>query len=293
MPSLPKGVTKAIPVGLGPNGATFAFGSVWVADHHDGSVSRVDPKTGKTIATIPAGAGPGYVSPGFGSIWVTDYFENAISRINPKTNKSVHINLGDNHGPGNTGCSAIAAFGSVWVGDGFDVLRVDPAADKVLGATKVGHDPNALPCVIQQGGGLVWTHGPGNKIYGLDSKGRLAKVLPFVNITFGNGKEWVEQETPDLAGRVIALDPRTGKRLSVTSIAYPGDGVNDNMITSPGRVWIKNVTTSTLYGIDATTGRIVTKVDMNGLLAGMPAFAYGSVWLPIFDQNVLWTVDAS
>jgi len=292
-PSLPNGVAQSFPVGLGPNGLTFAFGSIWVANHHDSTVSRLDPKTGRTIATIPSGDGPGYVSSGFGSVWVTDYFENAISRIDPKTNTSVHIDLGSNHGPGNTGCSVVAAFGSVWVGDGFDVLRIDPASNKVVGSTKLGNDPNAEPCVIQAGGGFVWSHGPEEKVYGLDANGKVAKVLPFLNIVFAGGHEWVEQATPDLQGRVIRLDPRTGKREWATPVGFPSDGINENMIASPGRVWLNDSGVDILYGIDATTGRIVQKVDTGGLLSGRPTFAAGSVWLPVFDLNVVWRVDAA
>jgi YVTN family beta-propeller protein len=291
-PSLVKGVSQSIPVGLGPNGLTFAFGSIWVANHHDGSVSRVDPKTGTTIATIPAGNGPGYVSSGFGSIWVTDYFENAISRIDPKTNTSVHIDLGASHGPGNTGCSVVAAFGMAWVGDGYDVLRMDPATNKVIGSTRLQKpDQNNEPCVLQQGGGLVWSHGPGGKAYGLDAQGKVKQVLPYGNIGFGHGMEWVEKLTPDLRTLVIRLDPHTGKPVWTTATGY-GDPYNDNFIVSPGRVWLMNEGVDTLYAFDATTGRIVQTVDTPGI-GGMPAFGDGSVWLPVFDQNAVWKVDPS
>jgi hypothetical protein len=65
------------------------------------------------------------------------------------------------------------------------------------------------------------------------------------------------------------------------------------MIASPGRVWLMNSAVDTLYGLDATTGRVVQTVDTGGLLTGRPTFADGSVWLPVFDLDVVWRVDAS
>src|SRR5207248_226993 len=122
----------------------------------------IDPASGKTIAAIPVGSGPGEVTAGFGSIWVTDYFENAIDRIDPATNTSMHIPIGAHPGGGQTSCRAIAGFGLIWVADGGDVVLVDPNANKVVGSIHLMDHAGGefFPCVSQESGGLMWTHGP-------------------------------------------------------------------------------------------------------------------------------------
>jgi hypothetical protein len=90
---------------LGPNGVTFAFGSIWVANHHGASVTRVDPQTGATTATIQVGGTPGYVTSGFGSIWVTDYPRTAAPN-RPEEQRCRPRQAGTRHA-GFTGCGAV------------------------------------------------------------------------------------------------------------------------------------------------------------------------------------------
>lgn len=51
-------VVRRIPTGSRPCAVLGAAGSVWVADINDNKVSRLDPATGKTLATIATDAGP-------------------------------------------------------------------------------------------------------------------------------------------------------------------------------------------------------------------------------------------
>ena len=45
-------------------------GSVWVASG-DGTVSRIDPNSGRVVATITVGGTPEDVAVGAGAVWVT------------------------------------------------------------------------------------------------------------------------------------------------------------------------------------------------------------------------------
>ena len=61
-------VVQTIPVGREPMGVTVGAGAVWVANAIDGTISKVDPRTG-TSATIVVGGSPIDVSVGDGSVW--------------------------------------------------------------------------------------------------------------------------------------------------------------------------------------------------------------------------------
>jgi DNA-binding beta-propeller fold protein YncE len=105
-----------------PRFLTYGDGSIWVLNQGDGTVSRVDARTGKLVATIAVGI-PGHggeIAFGGGSVWATE-MEFPLSQIDAKTNKVV----AQWHGKG--GDSVRYAFGSVWLTDllGEKVWRIN------------------------------------------------------------------------------------------------------------------------------------------------------------------------
>jgi YVTN family beta-propeller protein len=73
-------------VGNGPTAVLLAFGSIWVTNHLDGTVSRLDPSTGRVEALISVGDGPNALVAAGGSLWVANEFDDSISQIDPATN---------------------------------------------------------------------------------------------------------------------------------------------------------------------------------------------------------------
>jgi class 3 adenylate cyclase/streptogramin lyase len=57
-------------VGRGPKAIAVGEGAVWVANNLDGTVSRVDPKSG-AVATITLGAPPAGIVAAYGSVWTS------------------------------------------------------------------------------------------------------------------------------------------------------------------------------------------------------------------------------
>ena len=60
-----------IPVGRAPVGIDYGEGAVWVANSSDGTVSRIDPETGRVVKTIRVGGRPIGITAGDGYVWVT------------------------------------------------------------------------------------------------------------------------------------------------------------------------------------------------------------------------------
>jgi YVTN family beta-propeller protein len=63
-------LSRTIHVGRGADRIAVAGGSVWVTNAIDETVSRVDPATGRVMATVPVGARPVGIAAGDGKIWV-------------------------------------------------------------------------------------------------------------------------------------------------------------------------------------------------------------------------------
>jgi YVTN family beta-propeller protein len=76
-------------VGTSPGGIAAGAGAVWVANTDDGSLSRLDPRTGSVVDTIRVGPGPSSVAVGGGSVWVANSLDGTVSRVAPRTNTVV------------------------------------------------------------------------------------------------------------------------------------------------------------------------------------------------------------
>ena len=57
--------------GWRPIGVAFGAGSIWVANAGDGTVSRIDPITGRVVRTIDVGGSPTGIVVADDEVWVT------------------------------------------------------------------------------------------------------------------------------------------------------------------------------------------------------------------------------
>jgi YVTN family beta-propeller protein len=65
------GTIKRIHTSRYPVGIAIGGGSVWVSNHLVGTVSRIDPKTNKVVATIKVGGNPAWIAVTRDRVWVT------------------------------------------------------------------------------------------------------------------------------------------------------------------------------------------------------------------------------
>jgi virginiamycin B lyase len=122
-------VAEIIKVGANPGRLAVGEGGVWTLNRGDGSgpgpvtVSRVDPKTNKVVATIAVGdlGTPAEIAAGEGSVWISAPGV-PITRIDPRTNRAVQRFTGEGGG------AILVAHGSLWVAAGLQkTWRLDPA----------------------------------------------------------------------------------------------------------------------------------------------------------------------
>jgi len=116
-------VIARIAVGKNPRFLTAGAGSIWTLNQGDGTVTRVEAKTGRRVADIPAGlAGKGgEIAFGFDSVWAT-LEEFPITRIDAASNDIV------SQWRGAGGDSIRAGHGTIWLTDlrGGKVWRIAP-----------------------------------------------------------------------------------------------------------------------------------------------------------------------
>jgi YVTN family beta-propeller protein len=128
-------------------------GAVWVlGDALDRRLWRVDPRTGRIVATIKLPFAPFGIAAGPGGVWVTAQLGDTVSRVDPATDRITRtIQVG-------RGASSVAlGAGAVWVANAIDgtVSRIDPATERVVATIAVGSSPSG----IAVDGGSVWVVG--------------------------------------------------------------------------------------------------------------------------------------
>ena len=142
---------KAAEIAVTPNSAAciYAEGAVWVTTPEKNLLTKVDPKTNQVAAIITVGPGPRFLTAGAGSIWTLNQGDGTVSRVDAETNKLVaNIEAGI---PGGGGEIAFGA-GHVWATIfQIPVTEIDPAKNAVV-KQWVGPGGDS----IRVGHGSVW-----------------------------------------------------------------------------------------------------------------------------------------
>jgi YVTN family beta-propeller protein len=105
-------VLESVPVGPKPRFLTVGRGSVWSLNQGDGTVSRVDERNRKVIATIQVGipGAGGDIGYGADSVWPT-VLAIPLTQIDARTNQIVRQWVGSG------GDSLRFGFDSLWLTD--------------------------------------------------------------------------------------------------------------------------------------------------------------------------------
>ncbi len=225
---------------------SFAFdagaGALWVADYNDGILRKLEPRTGRLLATIEGvGLHIEAIAATSQAIWVasvgpwtknshgevTPIGSGIVTRIDPRTGRVVaRIPVG--RGP-----SAITVgAGSVWVANSrglrpsLSVSRIDTRSNRVTATFEL----HRLLAGITVADGYVWVVNPGRILPGggLDmSGGTLIRIDPRnervivrrlpgsarpAAITFAGGRLWIGSPGN---GYVLRVNPKTMKQTRV------------------------------------------------------------------------------
>jgi hypothetical protein len=197
-------------------------GSLWLASTLDGQVVRIDPKTGKVLATV-AIPGVQALTEGDGTIWATARTGMAnghVARIDPTTNQlagEVDVPIQP----------AAARFldQALWIVDegGGDVVRFDPTTNSINETLHVGFAPTGLAVA----NGWLWVVSGATSAVGGPSltqiNARDATVAGTIALGHGNAiglaagaqSLWVVNREPDVVMRIGLAAPTPADDMNV------------------------------------------------------------------------------
>ena len=238
---------------------------------------RIDPRTGKVLATIGLGEEPGGIAFGERSVWVTSRHAPTLFRIDPSVNEVVdRFSLPmDGVETDLTGEVAVGA-GSVWVGHGaFNpgawVERLDPATGRVQARFSIlGGDVDHLAF----GEGGLWAAStPSGELRKIDPRTNRVVLMRTLQsdlccVAAGGGYVWAATNP---SGDVWKLT-RNGTRQRTIALS----SAVEHLAYRDGALWATLGGSGAVVRIDPTTdavrrydvGHFVTGVDAgDGLVA--------------------------
>jgi len=242
-------VTRSVPL---PHAASaLATGdAIWVAGYGggpaDSALYRVDPATGRVVATVDAGEVCCDLSAGDGGVWVVDP-RGAVQRVdtaNNRVSQRFEVTLDRN-----AHINAVYGAGSVWVASDTTALTRIDARTGARTTIDVG---GGVPFLFRDG--LVWGAAP-SRIWAIQaSTGTVARTVDLANSTevlsleVGLDAIWVGIRRAGRVGAVLKLDANTGQvRAETRDIRIPA-----RMAIGFGSVWVTDSASSSLYRLSPT-----------------------------------------
>ena len=275
-------VVAAATVGTRPGPVAFGSGSLWIANLDDQTISRVDPRSLRTLRTIPLRGPPTGLAASAAGVWVVEANVNpdqgstssvSVSRIDPEfetPGPAVQVGNVVPSGPG----TVAAQDGAVWVAPSSGLLTR-------LGRGRRQFDPNASLSGIAVGNGVVWlTDSEANNVIRVDPTGL---VTPYpvghapTAIAVGEGGVWV---VDSLDESLVRIDPDTGSVTATIRVGRSPAGV----AVGAGSVWVANSGDGTVTRIDPRTDKPSTTV-----VGGSPqalTVANGRVWVTVDERSI-------
>jgi YVTN family beta-propeller protein len=227
-----------------------AQGALWVTRVADGdlgapgndAVARIDPATGRTLATITVGRAPLDVAATPGTVWVTNAGAggDSVARIDPRTNRPAGR-------PVHTGASPqslAVGGGSLWVAnhDAGTVTRIELASGKVVADIPVPSEPHR----VAYGAGAAWVgNWHDNSVSRIDPATNRVVGSPIPigshpagNLVVGAGGVWsTSDDRADAAPEdvvVVRIHPQVNR--AVETIAVGGHPID--VAATAGAVWV-------------------------------------------------------
>jgi streptogramin lyase len=249
-----------------PSAVAVGDDSVWLTHFWRGTVTRVDPDTGRSIATIqlrlpkPVGAGdsrflPGPLAVGKGGVWVATA-RGYVARINPATNRVERlIRVADG-----TSGPLVTGPRSVWGADSLrGVLRINARTNHPSTITVSSGTRRLAIADVALADGAIWASGTWAQ-RSTDQTGHTTYRLTTQNA-------------------IASINPHTGQ--IVGEIALPKGPTA--LLQSSGSLWIGGLWfaprgTLTIYRFDPSKARITRRyiVKTKGSFVAVQG---GAIWI--------------
>jgi streptogramin lyase len=260
--------------------------AVWAITYQDGTLSRVDPRTGRVslrqrlpaVATLASAAG---------GLWAAAYgtsgSDASVFRIDPATAKAaVTVEAGE------VCCDLTAGDGSVWAVDPHGtVVRIDPRRGRVAQRIQVRIDSTVHTNAVFAGR-FLWVSSDSTPLLRVDPRtGRTTEIDVGGGVPFLADRGLLWGAAPELLWAVDAATSKVVRRIplqdsmEVLSLGV-GFGAIWVGIRHPGRI-------GALLRLEPGSGKVLGELDDIEIPARI-AFGFGSVWVTDSASGSLYRI---
>jgi YVTN family beta-propeller protein len=308
-------VLASVAVGSRAGTPVVGLGAVWVPNTGDGTVSRIDPGSNRTVATFRVGDAAGFyqrvcqpygsvhsymvttfhvrrcdlpssVTTGNGLLWVTKNDSNEILALDPK----------DGHQVASVPIGIIpfeltASDQAVWVTSYDDnvVVRIDARSKTVVQTISLPGGPSGLAL----DGDTVWVaNSRADTVARIDARSnRVVATIAVpcsascwsaptpLPVAVANGAVWVRNEG---IGTMSKIDPASNTVTMTLDVnTFNGRSGQDALAVAPTGIWLGGVS---VEAIDPASSRVARTIDQPGITL---AYGYGSLWVTDMLGHVL------
>ena len=272
--------------GAATQGATafsaYAVGNtIWATG--DGVLYKLDPTSRETTRTVAVGGWNDLAAGSDGNLWATLSDRPVLVRVNAQFGSVERLRLPARGLAANDAVGRGVAYGdgSVWVGQGQQLLRINPSNGHQQGRPiELPIDPDIVR--FGEKGVYVATRYSG-QILSIDpDQGTIVwqhRMHPWISdLLPAAGTLWV---TIDSDAGVHRLDPLTGEE---SPLVHTGEG-SEALSYDGHRLWVDNWRSASFTRIDPVSGEART-YSVAGQPTGPIAVLNGSVWVPTHGASV-------
>src|SRR5262245_26131776 len=284
-------VVDVVPVGRDPAAIEMVGRYVFAASEGDGTLTRVDTRTGAVVNSGKYDATGGLAAEGVKRVWVASIGRGQVTAVDPALAlvdpedriSSPHVPLPRVN---TRSTSLTVGGGALWIaahtaaGEVVERWRLHPLGRQrtyQLGYLDFGNS-------VAFGYGAAWIAlgGPANALLRIDARTGRTRRIPAGTFTdavaVGFGSVWVAEKYDDTVRRIAPVTGRT--RLVIAVGHLPAD-----VAVGQGSVWVTSECDGgTLSRIDPATNRVVATIEL-GHHPGVLAVGGGFAWVGV-GKNV-------
>jgi class 3 adenylate cyclase/ABC-type oligopeptide transport system substrate-binding subunit/streptogramin lyase len=262
-----------VPTGVDTFDQHYLDGFVWSLND-GGSLAKIDPSTNEVVQAVPIGHDGGWTVGG-GSVWVANGDKPEVIRVDAQYGSTSRIALPKPSGGDNPNPRGIAyGAGSLWVGQGQRIVRLDPKSGKVRATI-----PASDTWILRFGDGALYAATPYNGDFfkvdpASDTVSWRSHIHPWLgDLLPAGGWLWL---TVDSDAGVYRFSEVDGNQ---NGFVHTGDG-SGGLAFGDGSIWVTNWRAGTVSRVDAVSSA-VTSFPTGNAPTGITATPDGRVWVGI------------
>jgi len=278
-------IVDVVPVGRDPAAIEIVGRYVFAASEDDGTLTRVDTRTGAVVNSGKYDATGGLAAEGAKRVWVASIGRGQVTAVDAP------LPLLDPAGPPSSprvplprdtsGASLTVGGGALWIaahtakGLVVERWRLHPLRRQRtyrLGLYDYGNS-------VAFGYGAAWIAlgAPANALLRVDARTGRTKRIPVGRFTdavaVGFGSVWVAEKEDDTVRRI---DPVTGRTRRVIAVGH----LPAEVAVGQGSVWVASECAGTVSRIDPATNRVVRTIEL-GYHPFVLAVGGGFAWVGV------------